>query len=167
MTNFEKLTNPQKVRAALHRDVRAIASETCHFLGLEVTKPAMEIIAELVYKKISVYATDIEAFAKHAKRTTINAEDVKLLARRNPSLLAHLNTTAPTNPVAPKRRKTAVKPQETPAKNKDDSDKNKETTRISDNKEVEQHKKKVHQENKIDDFVDNMILDTTIDLTFD
>uniref|UniRef100_A0A2K6KIE6 Centromere protein S n=1 Tax=Rhinopithecus bieti TaxID=61621 RepID=A0A2K6KIE6_RHIBE len=32
------------------------------------------------------FAKDLETFARHAKRTTINTEDVKLLARRSNSL---------------------------------------------------------------------------------
>uniref|UniRef100_A0A2K6N700 Centromere protein S n=1 Tax=Rhinopithecus roxellana TaxID=61622 RepID=A0A2K6N700_RHIRO len=34
------------------------------------------------------FAKDLETFARHAKRTTINTEDVKLLARRSNSLEA-------------------------------------------------------------------------------
>ncbi|KAJ8721910.1 hypothetical protein PYW08_004312 [Mythimna loreyi] len=113
MTAFENLSSSQKTRASLHRDVRTIGTETCHFLGLEITKPALEIVAELVYKKMSVYGADLEAFAKHAKRSTINAEDVKLLVRRWPSLKTHLNIVTPSP--KEKRRKTASKVQETPA----------------------------------------------------
>ncbi|KAJ8731563.1 hypothetical protein PYW07_004727 [Mythimna separata] len=112
MTSFENLSSTQKTRASLHRDVRTIGTETCHFLGLEITKPAIEIVAELVYKKLSVYGADLEAFAKHAKRSTINAEDVKLLVRRCPSLKSHLNIVTPSP--KEKRRKTASKVPETP-----------------------------------------------------
>lgn len=54
----------QKIRAAIHRDVKAICSETLHFLGLEMTKSAMDVIAELVYKKLLTYGGDLEAFSK-------------------------------------------------------------------------------------------------------
>ncbi|XP_078413918.1 centromere protein S isoform X2 [Cetorhinus maximus] len=33
------------------------------------------------------FATDLELFAKHGKRTTVNTDDVKLLARRSKALL--------------------------------------------------------------------------------
>ncbi|XP_018866420.1 centromere protein S isoform X3 [Gorilla gorilla gorilla] len=36
------------------------------------------------------FAKDLEMFARHAKRTTINTEDVKLLARRSNSLLKYI-----------------------------------------------------------------------------
>ncbi|XP_048471157.1 centromere protein S [Rhincodon typus] len=33
------------------------------------------------------FAADLELFAKHGKRTTVNTDDVKLLARRSKALL--------------------------------------------------------------------------------
>ncbi|KAH9636014.1 hypothetical protein HF086_005866 [Spodoptera exigua] len=73
MSSFDSLSSSQKIRASLHRDVRTIGTETCHFLGLEITKPAVEIVAELVYKKLAVYGADLEAFAnpKEKRRKTI------------------------------------------------------------------------------------------------
>ncbi|KAI8436581.1 hypothetical protein MSG28_010108 [Choristoneura fumiferana] len=109
MTAFENLSTSQKLRASLHKDVRAICTESLHLLGMTMTKPAMDIVAELIYRKLSVYATDLEAFSKHAKRNTINSEDVKLLVRRNPSLKTRLNTIQASNPGAKdKRRKTVA-----------------------------------------------------------
>ncbi|CAF4903029.1 unnamed protein product [Pieris macdunnoughi] len=90
MAMFQNLSATQKLQAAVHKDVRGICTEASHFLGLEITKPAIEVIAELVFKKCRVYGSDLEAFAKHAKRSTINADDVKLLVRRNPSLKSRL-----------------------------------------------------------------------------
>ncbi|XP_023727199.1 centromere protein S-like isoform X2 [Cryptotermes secundus] len=57
-------------------------------IKMELDKDAVSVIAELVWRKMCVISQDLEHFAKHAKRSTINAEDVKLLARRNPSLRA-------------------------------------------------------------------------------
>ena len=36
------------------------------------------------------YGGDLEAFAKHAKRSTVQADDVKLLVRRNKGLVSEL-----------------------------------------------------------------------------
>ncbi|XP_034832025.1 centromere protein S-like [Maniola hyperantus] len=111
MTAFENLSTSDKIRIALHKDVNSICKESCHYRGFEITTQAMAIIAELVCKKLSVYGSDLEAFAKHAKRTTINSEDVKLLVRRNPSLKAHLNKLCKSNPPASKdikRRRTVT-----------------------------------------------------------
>ncbi|CAH2096434.1 unnamed protein product [Euphydryas editha] len=91
MTLYENLSSKQKIRASLHRDVLSICKETSHYLGLDITGPAVAVIAELVLRKVSLYGLDLEAFAKHAKRLVINQEDVKLLARRNSSLKERLN----------------------------------------------------------------------------
>ncbi|XP_053256897.1 centromere protein S isoform X2 [Podarcis raffonei] len=37
-----------------------------------------------------LFAKDLEMFARHAKRSTVNLEDVKLLARRSKSLLKYI-----------------------------------------------------------------------------
>ncbi|CAH0398462.1 unnamed protein product [Chilo suppressalis] len=157
--SFENLSRNQKIRATLHRDVRVLCSETCHFLGLEITKPAMEIISELVYRNICLYGSDLESFAKHAKRSTINAEDVKLLVRRNPSLKAHLNTLVPTpsSAVKEKRRKTVVpftKQSEVTAKPREELENENNTIAVM-------------QSRKPEEFDDAMAVDNTIDLTFE
>jgi histone H3/H4 len=41
----------------------------------------------LTTSNIGILAEDVQAFAKHAKRTTIQAEDVRLAARRRPALV--------------------------------------------------------------------------------
>lgn len=40
---------------------------------------------------LDLVGADLESFAKHCRRTTINQDDVKLLGRRNESLLTSLN----------------------------------------------------------------------------
>ncbi|XP_026726719.1 centromere protein S-like [Trichoplusia ni] len=192
MTSFESLTSTQKIRATLHRDVQAICTETCHFLGLEITKPAMEIVAELLYKKLSVYGTDLEAFAKHAKRSTINSDDVKLLVRRSPSLKNHLNTLVPnTNTPKEKRRKTeagkvsispASEPKEplnlgakktviqTPRQKDPETSTSKDKipkARDEETKEKETSSKLIEKKRTLDDESKNMVIDEMIDLTID
>ncbi|XP_045854432.1 centromere protein S isoform X1 [Meles meles] len=41
-------------------------------------------------ERYQTFAKDLEMFARHAKRSTINTEDVKLLARRSNSLLKYI-----------------------------------------------------------------------------
>ena len=47
------------------------------------------MVAELVIYKVERIAKDLEEFAGHAKRSTINSDDVKLVARNNPKLVRH------------------------------------------------------------------------------
>lgn len=46
----------------------------------------MASIAETTWGQCQQFAEDLEMFAKHAKRSTINADDVKLLTRRSQKL---------------------------------------------------------------------------------
>ena len=59
--------------------------------GSTMTAPAITALSELVY----LYATtslgrDLAAFSLHANRKTINVDDVKLVARKNPDILQKL-----------------------------------------------------------------------------
>uniref|UniRef100_A0A914VLZ0 Centromere protein S n=1 Tax=Plectus sambesii TaxID=2011161 RepID=A0A914VLZ0_9BILA len=48
-------------------------------------------LGQLTFDFLSdTWAKDLELFARHAKRTSVNVDDVKLLVRNNPSLLAAL-----------------------------------------------------------------------------
>ncbi|CAH0691711.1 unnamed protein product [Spodoptera exigua] len=169
MSSFDSLSSSQKIRAALHRDVRTIGTETCHFLGLEITKPAVEIVAELVYKKLAVYGADLEAFAKHAKRSTINADDVKLLVRRCPSLKNRLNAITP-SPKEKRRKTIASKPSETPTSKQRESEnlnvKQNDPEPSTSKQNVPESSKQEEKGNEVADF-DNMDVDDMIDLTFD
>lgn len=73
--------------------------------------------------RFAVLAVDLPAFAKHAKRSTIQVEDVLLTARASPKILERLNDFVEAHdlrqPVKKKRLKTA-KPQ--PAEKVDDDD---------------------------------------------
>ncbi|XP_063383507.1 centromere protein S-like [Cydia fagiglandana] len=180
MTAFDNLSPSQKVRASLHRDVRGICTEALHLLGMDITKPAMEIVAELVYKKLKIYGTDLEAFAKHAKRNTVNSEDVKLLVRRNPSLKTHLNKIQPSNPILKeKRRKTIATPKLTTPSSKPNEtrpieEKNDKTEHTDANEARESEIKDVGSNSNDDSIekrmaseVEQMSVDDVVDLTFD
>ncbi|KAF2173069.1 hypothetical protein M409DRAFT_17018 [Zasmidium cellare ATCC 36951] len=78
--------NEERLKAALWhsigKTVDAIALEN----NINATPQFIGSLTELVHAKITTAATDLEAFAKHADRSTINSKDVMLLARNNEGL---------------------------------------------------------------------------------
>ncbi|XP_045475402.1 centromere protein S-like [Harmonia axyridis] len=80
------MSSEQRAKHNIYSTSRKICKEVGVQLGLEYEVNALDLIAELAFKKLCYYANDLEAFQKHAKRSTINADDVKLLVRRNSSL---------------------------------------------------------------------------------
>ncbi|KAF9172271.1 hypothetical protein BGX21_005171 [Mortierella sp. AD011] len=55
-------------------------------LNVVITPQLIASLAELVYAQAETLGRDLETFSKHAKRSTVNVDDVKLAARRNASL---------------------------------------------------------------------------------
>ena len=49
--------------------------------------PAQTAMFKLIEEQVKWTCRDMESFSKHAKRSTINPDDVKLLVRRNWSIL--------------------------------------------------------------------------------
>ncbi|XP_061545066.1 centromere protein S isoform X2 [Phycodurus eques] len=80
----------QRLKAAVHYTV----GRMCHKLGeehrREFSRQVVAAIAETAFRQCDIFAKDLEAFAKHAKRCTVSAEDVKLLARRSTALSVHI-----------------------------------------------------------------------------
>lgn len=56
-------------------------------LGVKFTHEVVASLGYLAYDKIQRSTEDFEAFAQHAKRTNVTADDVKLLTRRNSNLV--------------------------------------------------------------------------------
>ncbi|OWK08704.1 APITD1 [Cervus elaphus hippelaphus] len=53
---------------------------------MQFSKQTIAAISEVTFRQCENFANDLEMFARHGKRSTINTEDVKLLARRSHSL---------------------------------------------------------------------------------
>jgi len=58
------------------------------------SKEFVAALTEAVWDMSEHWATDLEAFANHAKRSVINADDVRLLVRRSPTLTRLLEEAA-------------------------------------------------------------------------
>merc|ERR1712127_1076613 len=77
----------QRLKASVDLSVIDIISEVEKAESISFDKKSVAVAAELLLEKIIRTAGDLEAFAQHAKRTTVQTDDLKLLARNNPMLV--------------------------------------------------------------------------------
>ncbi|VCW99881.1 unnamed protein product, partial [Gulo gulo] len=80
----------ERLKAAVHYTVGCLCEEVASDREMPFSKQTIAAISELTFRQCETFAKDLEMFARHAKRSTINTEDVKLLARRSNSLLKYI-----------------------------------------------------------------------------
>ncbi|KAK9718789.1 hypothetical protein K7432_005263 [Basidiobolus ranarum] len=90
----EIFAQEQRLKAAIWFSVNQICKEEESSLGISITPQFIAALTEMVYKEAETVGTDLEHFAKHAKRSVISPDDVKLCARRNDSLYELLGDSA-------------------------------------------------------------------------
>ncbi|KKK25197.1 hypothetical protein P175DRAFT_0530286 [Aspergillus ochraceoroseus IBT 24754] len=76
----------ERLKSALWLSIGKIVDEETIKLGINATPQFIGALTELVWVQIETASQDLEAFAKHAGRSTINVSDVMMLARRNEGL---------------------------------------------------------------------------------
>uniref|UniRef100_A0A3Q2V251 Centromere protein S n=1 Tax=Haplochromis burtoni TaxID=8153 RepID=A0A3Q2V251_HAPBU len=80
----------KQLKAAVHYTVGRL----CQKIGEDHRRPfsrqAIAAIAETTFRQCDIFAKDLEAFARHAKRSTVSVDDVKLVARRSTALSIHI-----------------------------------------------------------------------------
>ena len=76
----------EKLKAALWYSIGQTVDAVAISQDINATPHFIGGLSELVWAQIENAARDLEAFAKHAGRSTINAQDVVLLGRRNEGL---------------------------------------------------------------------------------
>lgn len=76
----------EKLKAALWYSTGKTVDAVTINQGLNATPHFTGALSEMCWAQIENAAKDLQAFAKHAGRDTIRAEDVLLLARRNDGL---------------------------------------------------------------------------------
>ncbi|GIX85521.1 centromere protein S [Caerostris darwini] len=119
MDDFEKGSDlEEKLKTSLHYAVGKICNESEEAFKVKFSKEFIDMLADLAYRQAGIFAEDLELFAKHAKRTTVNIDDVKLLVRRSKSLHEHISKmaaelSANSVKVKSKKRKTEEEPIET------------------------------------------------------
>ncbi|XP_039364895.1 centromere protein S isoform X1 [Mauremys reevesii] len=80
----------ERLKAAVHYTVGCLCQEVAEDKGIQFSKQTIAAISEITFRQCENFAKDLEMFARHGKRTVINSEDVKLLARRSNSLLRYI-----------------------------------------------------------------------------
>ncbi|KAM4871983.1 centromere protein S isoform 1-T2 [Thomomys bottae] len=83
----QQFSYQQRLKAAVHYTVGGLCKEVELDKEMQFSKQTIAAISELTFRQCENFAKDLEMFARHAKRSTINTDDVKLLARRSNSLL--------------------------------------------------------------------------------
>ncbi|KAM9758486.1 centromere protein S isoform 1-T1 [Menidia menidia] len=78
----------QRLKAAVHYTVGRLCQRAGQEHRREFSRQAVAAIAETAFRQCDVFAKDLEAFARHAKRSIVSAEDVKLAARRSTALVS-------------------------------------------------------------------------------
>ncbi|XP_003989531.2 centromere protein S [Panthera pardus] len=86
----QRFSYQQRLKAAVHYTVGCLCEEVASDREIRFSKQTIAAISELTFRQCENFAKDLEMFARHAKRSTINTEDVKLLARRSNSLLKYI-----------------------------------------------------------------------------
>ncbi|KAM7098539.1 centromere protein S-like [Molossus nigricans] len=86
----QRFSYRQRLKAAVHYTVGCLCEEVASDKEVQLSKQTIAAISEVTFRQCDNFAKDLEMFARHAKRSTINTEDVKLLARRSNSLLKYI-----------------------------------------------------------------------------
>ena len=76
----------EKLKAALWYAIGQSVDSISLHQALNATTHFIGGLSEMVWAQIGNVANDLEAFAKHSSRSTINCKDVILLGRRNEGL---------------------------------------------------------------------------------
>ncbi|XP_077583311.1 centromere protein S [Stigmatopora nigra] len=79
-----------RLKATIHFTVGRICQNMSEEYRRKLSRQVVAAITETTFGQCEIFAKDLEAFAKHAKRCTVSADDVKLLARRSTALSTHI-----------------------------------------------------------------------------
>ncbi|NP_001122221.1 centromere protein S [Danio rerio] len=118
----------QRLKAAVHYTVGSLCQHIAEDCEKQITKQTIAAIAETAFRQCDIFAKDLEAFARHAKRNTVTVDDVKLTARR---------TTALYNYIQQKSEELALNNQELKEKRKKNAAKRKSKDMEAEENDVE------------------------------
>ncbi|NXS55983.1 CENPS protein, partial [Brachypteracias leptosomus] len=76
----------QRLKAAVHYTVGCLCQEVAEDKDMQFSKQTIAAISEITFRQCGIFLIS----PRHAKRSTVTTEDVKLLARRSNSLLKYI-----------------------------------------------------------------------------
>ncbi|NWR59679.1 CENPS protein, partial [Bucorvus abyssinicus] len=76
----------QRLKAAVHYTVGCLCQDVAEDKDVQFSKQTIAAISEVTFRQCGV----LLILCRHAKRSTVTTEDVKLLARRSNSLLKYI-----------------------------------------------------------------------------
>ncbi|KAK3784326.1 hypothetical protein RRG08_017900 [Elysia crispata] len=120
--DYDQLEKEQQLKAAMYFTIKQISREVQDEMEVSISPQVLATLSESLNQQVQCYALDLENFAKHAKRTNISVDDVRLLARRNPALLQHLNCLIEEQSVQKETSKKSRTKSKTVSKNQDEND---------------------------------------------
>lgn len=83
------------MNSSIHREaIKTILLSKAKSENVSVDESYISTFMELFQAYIELLGHDLEHYAKHAKRQTINIDDIRLSLKRNPSLLRKFSETA-------------------------------------------------------------------------
>ncbi|KAH6715002.1 kinetochore component CENP-S-domain-containing protein [Leptodontidium sp. MPI-SDFR-AT-0119] len=76
----------EKLKASLWFSIGKLVDEEAGLLNTTATPQFIGAMSEMVWAQLETVAIDLEAFSRHAGRTTITTDDVLLMTRKNEAL---------------------------------------------------------------------------------
>ncbi|OBA19094.1 hypothetical protein METBIDRAFT_80036 [Metschnikowia bicuspidata var. bicuspidata NRRL YB-4993] len=81
---------PTQLKGSVYLGVAKMVEEHCQDLGITASPSFVASLVELVYNQILLLGEDLELFAEHAGRSTINTSDMYMITRKNEILATAL-----------------------------------------------------------------------------
>nr|VZI08446.1 unnamed protein product [Spirometra erinaceieuropaei] len=94
MNIWKTLPESKEHLSVLHFECSRASEKVASATGVRLPDEVVGLATEAAYRFCQVLATDIEAFSRHAHRSTITVDDLLLFARRNPHLSAYIKAKA-------------------------------------------------------------------------
>eukprot|EP01134_Creolimax_fragrantissima_P002302 CFRG2302T1 len=90
----EKEMQANRLKAAVLWTVGNLCDEEADARCVTFSREYVAVLAQLAFEHAETIARDLEDFSRHAKRSTIQTDDVLLYARQQPDVQAHLSSLA-------------------------------------------------------------------------